>query len=331
MSKYTTEVRFVCENNSGLTESVGFADVDSVLTAAWNKIFTTTCEFFDEEYRSVLCRKILKHYYTREICCETVGLWKLWMNTRLEEVMPYFNQLYKSALLDFEPFNDVNVQTTHKGSGTSAKTGENSGSIGRTLTEDITDKETTKDTGTGSETEEKSSTTDNTRTDALQSTTSGSGTTSDTDTFSQSKWDLYSDTPQGSVKNLENNSYLTNARKITDSTSDQKKGTSSAESTTKDTGTQKNSGVGSENNSKSYTNNKESTKNYTRDRDVTDNTTSTGNNSENVNSTDEYLESILGKRGNLTYSEMLEKYRNTFLNIDMQVINSFEDLFFGLW
>ena len=31
MSKYTTEVRFICETNANLTESVGFNDIENVL------------------------------------------------------------------------------------------------------------------------------------------------------------------------------------------------------------------------------------------------------------------------------------------------------------
>jgi len=50
-----------------------------------------------------------------------------------------------------------------------------------------------------------------------------------------------------------------------------------------------------------------------------------------VNSTENYLETIVGKQGTESYSSLLSKYRETFLNIDMQVINEFNDLFFGLW
>jgi hypothetical protein len=114
MSKYTTEVRFICENKSGLEISGGSADVDSIIANSWNKIFTSKAPFFDEEYRSILCQKILKHYYLREICCETVGIWTLWMNTRLEEIMPYYNQLYESAKIEFNPMHNVDLTSKHE-------------------------------------------------------------------------------------------------------------------------------------------------------------------------------------------------------------------------
>ena len=134
MSKYTTEVRFICEAAAGLDKSVGFNDIDSVLDAAVEKIFnfnfpTPSTELidkaipnifnfnfpcFDENYRKILCKKILLHYYTREICEETVGLWKLRLCTRLNEIMPYYNQLYRSAAIEFNPFYDVEYSRTIK-------------------------------------------------------------------------------------------------------------------------------------------------------------------------------------------------------------------------
>ena len=85
MSKYTTEVRFICENLAGLTESKGCNDVDDILDDSWDKIFGNF-PIFDEEYREGLCKKILKHFYTREIGYETVGLWKLKLNTKMQEL-----------------------------------------------------------------------------------------------------------------------------------------------------------------------------------------------------------------------------------------------------
>ena len=164
MSKYTTEVRFICESLSDLKESKGFADVDTVINNSWDQIFTTNVTFFDSTYKSVLCKKILKHYYLREICSETVGIWKLWMNERLEMIMPYYNQMYESQLLVFDPLKDVNVTRTY-----------------------------------------------NKETDGTENTT---GTSEGTNV--NTNRDLYSDTPQGAITGLENENYLTNARKVTD-------------------------------------------------------------------------------------------------------------------
>lgn len=115
MSKYTTEVRFLCESLTGHTESTGLSEVDNILTEASPIIFSFQFPIFDEAYRLPLERKILRHYYTREISEETYGLWKLRLQDRMETIMPYYNKLYESALLSFNPFYDVDLTTNHAG------------------------------------------------------------------------------------------------------------------------------------------------------------------------------------------------------------------------
>lgn len=253
MSKYTTEVRFICENSAGLSESEGADNVDSVLDKCWNKVFNFDFPIFDENYRQVLCRKILKHYYTREIAHETVGRWKLALNAKLNEIMPYYNQLYKSELLEFNPFYDVDLTRSREGSGTSNKTSNN--------------------------TETNSGTSKN--------VSSGSGT-SNTDTLNR-----FSDTPQNSMdtQGIADSVPLTTVTKVNEDN----------------------------------TTTNESTDTLTR------NDTKTGNGTENINNTDKYIETVRGKQGTENYSSLLKKFRETFLNIDMMIIEDCSDCFFTLW
>ena len=118
MSKYTTQVRNICESYAGLLEHSGADSVDSIIEQARAKVFNFEYPIFDEAYRPVLETKILKHYYTREIGAETVGLWKLWLNTRLNEIMGYYNEMYKSTKFDYNPLHDVDLTRDHTGSGT---------------------------------------------------------------------------------------------------------------------------------------------------------------------------------------------------------------------
>ena len=83
MSKYTTEVRFICETAAGLETSQGYTSVNKIIEKALPSVFDFTFPIFDESYRNVLETKILKHYYTREIGLESVGLWKLNLETKL--------------------------------------------------------------------------------------------------------------------------------------------------------------------------------------------------------------------------------------------------------
>lgn len=253
MSKYTTEVRFICENSAGLSESEGANNVDSILDKCWNKVFNFDFPIFDENYRQVLCKKILKHYYTREIAHETVGRWKLALNAKLNEIMPYYNQLYKSELLEFNPFYDVDLTRSREGSGTSNRTSNN--------------------------TEINSGTSKN--------VSSGSGT-NNTVTLNR-----FSDTPQNSMdkQDVADSVPLTTVTKINDNN----------------------------------TTTNESTNTLTR------NDSKTGNGTENINNTDKYIEKVKGKQGTENYSSLLKKFRETFLNIDMMIIDDCSDCFFTLW
>lgn len=250
MSKYTTEVRFICETASGLVESKGYADVDTIITNAIPKIFNFTFPIFDENYRTVLEKKILKHFYTREICEETVGLWKLRLDTRLNEIMPYYNKLYESELIKFDPLYSDNLTRTRKTDFDSSRETSNNGK-----------------------------TTSNNNTQG-----SGNGSTSNNGN------DLYSDTPQGSIVGLDEGTYLTNARKTSDNSIT--------------TTTTSNTSSGS--------------------------VDSSDNGLDNLNSTEEYLEKVNGWSGT-SGSELIIKYRETFLNIDVMILNELEDLFFQLW
>lgn len=242
MSKYTTELRFICESKAGLSDSVGFNQIDDVISNSWNKIFDNF-PIFDESYRSVLCSKILKHYYTREISAETVGLWQLWLNTRMSEIMPYYNKLYESALLEFDPFKDVNYSRNHGGTftGDTRRNGRSDVSVDNSVTSNGT---------------------------------------------SNSK-NLFSDTPQGAITNIENESYLTNATLIKDT----------------DTNTTNTDG-----------------------NSTTQNTETTG-----ITNTDNWIETIVGKQSTVSYSKLLQEFRDTFLNIDVMIINDLSDLFMNLW
>lgn len=115
MSKYTTQVRYICESLNNQSESLGQGSVNEIIANTWNKIFDFDFPIFDENYRSVLCTKILKHYYTREIGLETVGLWKLKLDTKMNEIMPYYNKRYASVAKEFDPFNDADYTREHKG------------------------------------------------------------------------------------------------------------------------------------------------------------------------------------------------------------------------
>lgn len=290
MSKYTTEVRFICESASGLSESKGYTDIDTIIMNAIPKIFSFNFPIFDENYRSVLEKKILKHFYTREIGEETVGLWKLRLDTKLNEIMPYYNKLYNSELLDFNPLYTANLNRSKKTDYDSNR--EENENIDDTSSSNRTTTEKTTNSG------------------EVDSSNSGSSTANGNGTTVNKTTDLYSETPQGSLIGVEDETYLTNARK----TSDNGSTTSTTNNTNSSTGKVESTETGSS----SGTDN--STGTYGRKRENKDALTSTEN----------YLENVVGFEGT-SASDLLMKYRGTFINIDMMIINELEVLFFQLW
>ena len=310
MSKYTTELRYICEVNAGLTESTGGNDVEQVIAKSRAKIFDFNYPIYDESYRSILETKILKHFYTREIGLETVGLWKLKLNTKMNEIMPYYNQLYKSALLEFNPLWTDDYQALHnrKIDGINennqfSTSSENSSehNLG-TITNDETAINSTKD----NEILNQSKNTDNI----------SSGETRADNTSR----DKYADTPQGALTDLEADKYLTNARKITeDNTSKEDRVDLNEEKLQGN-----NEKTSDSSNIKSSNNNIDTTKS----NDGSSDNSSMGVNT--FNNVEDYLEYVQGRRGK-DASELILKYRKTFLNIDMQVIDDLEELFLHLW
>lgn len=279
MSKYTTEVRFICEQKAGLEGSVGASDVDEVLSKSWNKVVTSNFGIFDEAYREKLVSKVLKHYYLREIGAETVGVWMLWMNTKFEEIMPYYNQLYESAKLKFEPFYDVDYT--------------------RSSQRDVTETEH------GSYENKGQTQSDGSSTDTGKTGNTRTGKTTEVGGTSGTSKDLYSDTPQGALTGVESETYLTNARKVTDSGNSQ----TDVDETVTDAGTSEVKGVNSQ----------------------TVNSSLNNTNAKSGEKGDTFSEDVRGKMGGGSYSKMLIEYRDTFINIDMLVVDEFKDLFFGLW
>lgn len=126
VSKYTTELRFVCENYAGLTESTDRSGVENVITKALPRLFDFDFPIFDESYRTILEKKIVYHYYTRELGYETVGLWKLKLQTKLQEIMPYYNKLYESELLELNPLYTHDMYRKKDNTSTDEKTTHNS-------------------------------------------------------------------------------------------------------------------------------------------------------------------------------------------------------------
>ncbi len=350
MSTYTTEVRYICEKYAGYSESKDYRDfntttekylsevynIDDIIDKAIPRIFEPDIELFDPGYKNVLFHKILRHYYMREIGAETVALWKFYLNTTLKEILPLYNQRYKSELIKFDPMFDTDMTTTQNK--------KSDGNVG--VSGNVTDKgdkafseqgnSTQSEIGNETETNKSKTTT----ADKAKTTNEGETTTHGTNSSNTTKneTNLYADTPQGGIQGLLGHAqgesgndykYLTDARKI-DGT-EKVQGENDANGTS--TGTTE------------YTDDITVDLDGTKTNDTTINAdseshrsgTETNNNSRTTRedtvstSTEDYIMHVAGKNGGKSYSEMLKEFRETFLNIDMEIINELRPCFMQLW
>lgn len=298
MSKYTTELRFIVESYAGNSQSVGYNSIDENITKALPKIFDFYFPIFDEKYRSVLEKKIVKHFYTREICEETVGLWKLRLDAKLNEIMPFYNKLYESELLEFNPLYTTNLKRTSNNNIDSKN--QMTENTNQTDNDTSTFNSTTSATGANSET--------------VENTVKGKSTSATSGNETSSKTDLFSETPQGSLSGLENSTYLTNARKLDGNNQSSNNVTANIDNT--------------DNTSSSST----STSNIEKEdsRTTARENTKSVNANNNLLSIENYLENVSGYSG-VSGSDLILKFRKTFINIDTLIIDELESLFFGLW
>lgn len=277
MSKYTTELRYLIENNFD--------------------IGLKTYPIFDENYREVLNTKIINHYFFREIGMETAELFKRYLNTTMCEIMPYYNQLYKSELLEFNPFYNVDKTITAD---------KNNNSVS-----DFIGNITGKNTQTA---DSENTQTNNGKQQTTTAATSTGESIGNSTTTNKNK-NVSSDTPQGflSINSIENETYASAAEM------------GNAESI---------------NNSKATSNNAENgttdqtTVDESKAKGTTQSKATTATDTENkTTSTDfeNYVSHVIGKSEGETYSEMLMKFRETFLNIDMMIIDELKTCFMMIY
>ncbi len=93
MSKYTTELRYIIESGYTLKALQSYP-------------------IFDENYRQVLNQYILNHFWMREIGFETAGEFDLYLGNTLNEIMPYYNGLFKMAMSEIDPLTNYKYKET---------------------------------------------------------------------------------------------------------------------------------------------------------------------------------------------------------------------------
>ena len=236
--------------------------------------------FYEGAEKTAFEQKVIDHYYFRQIGQETPARWLHYFRTRIREIMPYYKQLYETVkimeALD-DPFGNLDVTETFE----QTSTGEKSGSL---TAGSLTTSTTSTNTTTNGETES-----------STQSEDSSTGERSDNNTKK------FSNTPQGTISNLDDHLTEATVETITSNMSEEKSSTGS--STGKDSSTTTGSSSATD--------------------ETESNTTTTDTSTDTVTHT-------LHRKGNQgvnTYAHDMLEYRETLLNIDMLIINELNDLF----
>lgn len=148
MSKFTTQLRWLVDT---LSEGLPVPDGQQYPDNVYKGIGLDKYPIFDELYRPTLNDKIINHYYFREIGFETAAQFAWYMRQTMWEIMPYYNELYKTQNMIDDPLSDYarkvreswnadikdrgNIDDIHKG-GTTTKTDANGDSHNRNVYQD---------------------------------------------------------------------------------------------------------------------------------------------------------------------------------------------------
>lgn len=121
MSRFTIPLKRVIPLTGGTADVV-----DGVRVLTGGDIGLAYYPIFDETYRPALNGRIVDHYYNREIGMETIEMFQLAMRRKMNEIMPYYNQLYKSQQIEYDPLSTIDLHTITAGEvqQTSNSTGE---------------------------------------------------------------------------------------------------------------------------------------------------------------------------------------------------------------
>lgn len=308
--KYTTELRTYFENlpinsDQSLPHS-------TVIENGRSKLFDFEYEIFDPAYKKIFETHFIRKFYMRQIGFETFGLFKFQLETWLMINMPYFNKIFESELIKYDPLINTKMDVT------TTKRNDKKQDDSRTVSETrLIDGETqsTINRTESSNTEQTSSMNGSSESSAGKNE---HGTVSD-DNFDRQ---LESTTPDGRLsitatdgqgvieyannikENTENNSKTTNVNGTTET----------AESSRVDSGSK---GVSSVNDN--------TTDNTTSN--VTQNDTKNDSFTSSINNLDEYVEHRFGKVGTQTYSKMINEYRSSLLRVENQIFNEMNELF----
>lgn len=168
-------------------------------------LFDFTYPLFDANYKKDFETHFIRNFWNREIGFETEGLFKFHLENWMQVNMPYYNKLFNSELITFDPLSNAKSTTTKNGTHTAngSNTNNTTQNNNGTLTENNFDRQLNSNTpdtrltitsnnGQGvieyaSEINENSENNSRTSTNAITGSDNGSSTLNSTDNETYSK------------------------------------------------------------------------------------------------------------------------------------------------
>lgn len=108
--QYPPTLRKLCVDLTGMSPEID--GYDNIINQATPMIFDFAYPIFDESHRQNLEQKIIKRFFFREISCEDVFEWKLRLDAKMNEIMPYYNKMYESVGYLTDILDDVDYTRT---------------------------------------------------------------------------------------------------------------------------------------------------------------------------------------------------------------------------
>jgi len=251
-------------------------------------LFDFPYPIFDYDFKKIFETNVIRNFYIREIGFETEGLFKLQLETWLNINMPYYNAMFESEKLKYDPLTNSQMLTAHEkmndkdqedmrninqasntdGNSTSNTDGNNT-SIGNqdsTSNGEVTEDDFARKVGS-----------DNPDSRLQLQTQEGAGVIEYASTIDENK---------------ENNKSNSQGEAHSDSNSEENSSTNSEGATT-----------------------------VNSNADQTDNLNSA------INETEHYLQRTFGKVGAQSYPKLIQEYRQSLIRVEVQIHKEMQKLF----
>lgn len=349
MSNFTTEIRYICESLYTANTGKDYADasISDIISSARTSIFDFPYTYPDADFKEDIETDILKSFYFREIGFETYARWKLALECKMHDIMPYYTDMVNSAIKEFEIVFVTEDETIDSGStnnkitnlsntSNTSESGNNLINQERSETGNTAKNSDFNETENGTKSEENKSVSniDN----KIDTAHSESSFQNNSDSSQTTTKNYASDTPQNNITDplqymsaysAQNGEGETQSKTNTGSSySDNKNenGTSTTTDTIAGTNNINKINSGNENINHTITGKNSDTSNYvkTQEENTASDKTENGSDSSKVHR-------VLKSTGNKNPYELVELYRKSVLRIKEMIMRELNPLFIGLW